>query len=95
MDSGDSPENAADKDEDEAPLVSDTFTSVQLTDAPILLLVYFHKALRAELVELRRLAITTLERGYHDHELILELQRRFEFLKLVYKYHCAAEDEVS
>ncbi|KAH9775849.1 zinc finger protein BRUTUS-like [Citrus sinensis] len=96
MDGGDSTENAADKDEDEAPPLSEseTFPGVGLVDAPILLLVYFHKAQRAELVELHRLAVTALERGFHDRKLILELQRRFEFLKVVYKYHCVAEDEV-
>lgn len=96
MDGGDSTENAADKDEDEAPPLSEseTFPGVGLADAPILLLVYFHKAQRAELVELHRLAVTALERGFHDRKLILELQRRFEFLKVVYKYHCVAEDEV-
>ncbi|KAH9719891.1 zinc finger protein BRUTUS-like [Citrus sinensis] len=96
MDGGDSTENAADKDEDEAPPLSEseTFSGVGLADAPILFLVYFHKAQRAELVELHRLAVTALERGFHDRKLILELQRRFEFLKVVYKYHCVAEDEV-
>lgn len=97
MDCGDSTENAADKDEDETPPLSesDTFSGVRLADAPIHLLAYFHKAQSAELVELHRLAVTALERGFHERELILELQRRFEFLKVVYKYHCAVEDEVS
>ncbi|KAL5747354.1 hypothetical protein ACOSP7_024352 [Xanthoceras sorbifolium] len=95
MDGADSTESGADKDEDEAqPPVSESFSGVRLADAPILLLVYFHKALRAELDELRLTAVNALERGSYDHELILELRRRFEFLKLVYKYHCATEDEV-
>lgn len=65
-----------------------------LANAPILLLVCFHKALRTELAEVRRLSLSALESGSHDHDLILDLRRRFEFLKLAYKYHCSAEDEV-
>lgn len=65
-----------------------------LADAPILLLVCFHKALRTELAEVRRLSLSALESGSHDHDLILDIRRRFEFLKLAYKYHCSAEDEV-
>ncbi|KAJ0049275.1 hypothetical protein Pint_15297 [Pistacia integerrima] len=94
MDGGDSPETPTDKDEDEALPVAESLSTIRLADAPILLLVYFHKALRAELSDLRRMAITALERASYDRELILELHRRFEFLKLVYKYHCATEDEV-
>ncbi|KAK3226051.1 hypothetical protein Dsin_005913 [Dipteronia sinensis] len=96
MDGTDSSESASDKDEDEAPppQVSDSLSGVRLTDAPILLLVYFHKALRAELFDLRRTAAAALERGSYNHELILKLHRRFEFLKLVYKCHCETEDEV-
>ncbi|KAK0604855.1 hypothetical protein LWI29_020212 [Acer saccharum] len=81
----DSPESAADKDEEEAPpspsSVSDSFSGVCLTDAPILLLVYFHKL--------------ASENGPYDHELILELHWRFEFLKFVYMCHCETEDEVN
>ncbi|KAK1581326.1 hypothetical protein Q3G72_005016 [Acer saccharum] len=84
MDGTDSPESAADKDEDEdevpqPPSISDSFSGVCLTDAPILLLVYLHKL--------------ASESGPYDHELILELHRRFEFLKLAYKCHCETEDE--
>lgn len=95
MDGEDSPENPTDKDEDEALHVAESLSTIRLADAPILLFVYFHKALRAELADLRRMAVTALERVSYDRELILELHRRFEFLKLVYKYHCATEDEVS
>lgn len=70
---------------------------VGLVDNPILVLVYFHKALRAEFAELRRVAVEALERGTHgvEVELLVLLRKRFEFLKLFYKYHSAAEDEVN
>ena len=70
-------------------------SSVKLRDAPILLLVYFHKAFHAELAELHRMALAALERGSGGRDLILDLRGRFEFFKLVYKYHTAAEDQVS
>lgn len=68
---------------------------VGLVDNPILVLVYFHKALRAEFAELRRVAVEALESGTHGVELLVMLRKRFEFLKLFYKYHSAAEDEVN
>ncbi|KFK44038.1 hypothetical protein AALP_AA1G207700, partial [Arabis alpina] len=62
-----------------------------LSDSPILLFVYFHKAFRAQLTELHRLAAgDVVQTGY---DLAVELRRKFDFLKLVYKYHSAAEDE--
>lgn len=67
---------------------------IELIDTPILLLVYFHKALRAEFAELRRIAVEASESGSYGEDLILDLRRRFEFLRLFYKYHSAAEDEV-
>lgn len=78
-----------------APLCR-SVSGAQLRDAPILLFVFFHKALRAELAELRLLAAA--ESGCHggssNGNLVVEIRRRFEFLKLFYKYHSAAEDEV-
>ncbi|KAL1207854.1 Zinc finger protein BRUTUS-like [Cardamine amara subsp. amara] len=65
--------------------------NVRLFDGPILLFVYFHKAFRAQLTELHCLAGDTLRSG---SDLAVELRHKFEFLKLVYKYHSAAEDEV-
>ncbi|KAK1359771.1 Zinc ion binding protein [Heracleum sosnowskyi] len=67
---------------------------VGLTDAPILLLLCFHKALRVELTELRRIAVQAAERGGCDDGFVVDIRQRFEFLKLFYKYHSAAEDEV-
>lgn len=68
---------------------------VGLVDNPILVLVYFHKALRAEFAELRHIAVEALESGTHGGDLLVLLRKRFEFLKLFYKYHSAAEDEVN
>lgn len=65
--------------------------NARLSDAPILLFVYFHKAFRAQLAELQFLAGDTVRSG---SDLAVELRSKFEFLKLVYKYHSAAEDEV-
>ncbi|KAF8390297.1 hypothetical protein HHK36_024822 [Tetracentron sinense] len=71
-----------------------SFSGVRLVDAPILLLVSFHKALRADLTELHRLTLSSSEIGPPGRDLILELHRRYEFFRLVYKYHCTFEDEV-
>lgn len=58
-------------------------------------LAFFHKALRAELGKLRRAAEELVESDSGRRRwLIVEFRRRFEFLKLVYKCHSAAEDEV-
>lgn len=69
--------------------------ALPLAESPILFLICFHKALRLELDELRRLAAEAFETGLFDRNFVIDLLRRFEFLKLAYKYHCAAEDEVS
>ncbi|KAL2321921.1 hypothetical protein Fmac_026300 [Flemingia macrophylla] len=91
MDDGDS--SLSDKDEED---VADALSRIPIADAPILLFVCFHKAFRSELDHLRRSAETA---SLEDHprrrrQLILHLHRRFQFLRLALKYHCAAEDEV-
>ncbi|KAL0694854.1 hypothetical protein Bca4012_062034 [Brassica carinata] len=68
-----------------------SIVNARLSDSPILLFVYFHKAFRAQLAELQRLAGDEVRDGSH---LAVELRRKFDFLKLVYMYHSAAEDEV-
>jgi zinc finger-like protein len=86
----------ADDDDVVFPVV-EPLAGVSLSDAPILLFVCFHKALRSELVHLRRAAAEASEEAEsesHGRELVLEILRRFEFLNLVYKYHSATEDEV-
>lgn len=102
MGAGDSPKYPPDKEKEARPPPSspavverECFSDVRLADAPILLLICFHEALREELADLHHLAVTASERGSHGRELIVELRRRFDFLKLAYKYHCAAEDEVN
>ncbi|XP_065876833.1 zinc finger protein BRUTUS-like At1g74770 [Euphorbia lathyris] len=73
-----------------------SFYDVSLVDAPILLLFYFHNAIRQELCNLHSLAVTALE-SVSDSErrdLMIELRRRFQFLQLAQEYHCAVEDEV-
>ncbi|CAA7013653.1 unnamed protein product [Microthlaspi erraticum] len=84
--------------ENKPPDIASTSTSssvsvvnARLSDSPILLFVYFHKAFRAQLAELQCLAGDTVREG---SDLAVELRRKFDFLKLVYKYHSAAEDEV-
>lgn len=68
---------------------------VRLREAPVLLLLHFHNALREEVTDLRRTAAEALDSRIYGVDLIQELRRRFEFLKLVNKYHSVAEDEVS
>ncbi|KAB1216691.1 putative RING finger protein C2F3.16 [Morella rubra] len=85
---------AADDDDTVFP-VAETVAAVPLAEAPILFFVCFHRAIRSELAALRRLAVgAPPESGSHGRKLVLELRWRFEFLKLVCKFHCAAEDEV-
>ncbi|KAM0033066.1 putative hemerythrin [Helianthus debilis subsp. tardiflorus] len=66
----------------------------RLREAPILLLLHFHNALRQELADLHRTVVEALDGRTYGPDLIPELCRRFEFFKLVNKYHSVAEDEV-
>ncbi|XP_051136609.1 zinc finger protein BRUTUS-like At1g74770 [Andrographis paniculata] len=81
----------SDKEEDwpEPPVAN-----VSLVDAPVLFFVATHKAFRADLASIRRVAAEASESGSCGQELVVDLRRRLEFLKLVYNYHSAAEDEV-
>ncbi|CAH8358857.1 unnamed protein product [Eruca vesicaria subsp. sativa] len=71
-----------------------TVENTKLADAPVLFFVYFHKAFRNQLTELRRFATDAAAAGSFSGKQARELRQKFEFLKLVYKYHSAAEDEV-
>ncbi|KAG2407693.1 Zinc finger protein [Vigna angularis] len=95
MDDGD-PSLSDKEEENDEEDVADILLRIPIVDAPILVFVCFHKAFRSELDHLRLLAETaSLENEPRRcHQLILLLQRRFQFLKLAHKYHCAAEDEV-
>ncbi|KAE9601465.1 putative aminoacyltransferase, E1 ubiquitin-activating enzyme [Lupinus albus] len=75
---------------------NDILSRVPLLDAPILLFVCFHKAVRSELRLLRCFAETASfeDDPQRSRKSIIKLRSRFQFLKLAYKYHCAAEDEV-
>lgn len=72
------------------------FAGISLIDAPILIFVAFHKAFRGELCELKKLAVEAVEisGGGERRLLVNAIFKRFQFFKLVYQYHCAAEDEV-
>ncbi|KAL1812482.1 hypothetical protein ACET3Z_022547 [Daucus carota] len=82
------------EEEEEPPAALMEGNIVGLVDAPILLLLCFHKALRVEFTQLRRMAVEAAERGGFDDGLVIDIRQRFEFLRLFYKYHSAAEDEV-
>lgn len=84
----------SEKEEDLAELPP-CLVGVRLVDAPVLFFVVSHKAFRAEIASLLHLAVEAASSESYDHELVADLGRRFEFLRLVYKYHCVAEDEVS
>ncbi|XP_020532353.1 zinc finger protein BRUTUS isoform X1 [Jatropha curcas] len=59
--------------------------------SPILIFLYFHKAIRNELDSLHRLAMAFATGQTVDVESLFE---RYRFLRLIYKHHCNAEDEV-
>lgn len=62
------------------------------TKSPILIFLYFHKAIRNELDTLHLLTLA-FATGHQTVE-IKPLFQRYRFLRLVYKYHSNAEDEV-
>ncbi|KAK6148495.1 hypothetical protein DH2020_019407 [Rehmannia glutinosa] len=66
----------------------------RLVDAPVLFFVATHKAFRAELASIHRAAAEAAESWAACRELVVDLDRRLEFLRLVYNYHSASEDEV-
>lgn len=63
-----------------------------LAESPVLFFVLSHKAVEIELAQIRGVAVEALDNG---GEVVDQLCSRLHFLKLVYKYHCAAEDEVN
>ncbi|KAF2931979.1 zinc finger protein BRUTUS isoform X1 [Oryza sativa Japonica Group] len=60
-------------------------------EAPMLIFVYFHKAIRAELERLHAAAVRLATERSGD---VGELERRCRFLFSVYRHHCDAEDAV-
>ncbi|KNA10882.1 hypothetical protein SOVF_140190 [Spinacia oleracea] len=59
--------------------------------SPILIFLFFHKAIKAELEGLHRAAIDFAKNHGTD---IQPLLKRYHFLRCIYKHHCNAEDEV-
>lgn len=65
--------------------------------SPILIFLYFHKAIRAELEALHFAAVTFASpnaAGDDSSDDISPLRQRYHFLCSVYRHHCNAEDEV-
>ncbi|KAH1049618.1 hypothetical protein AAZX31_08G044200 [Glycine max] len=60
-------------------------------ESPILIFLFFHKAIRNELDALHRLAIAFATGNRSD---IKPLSERYHFLSSMYRHHCNAEDEV-
>ncbi|XP_050221797.1 zinc finger protein BRUTUS-like [Mercurialis annua] len=59
--------------------------------SPILIFLFFHKAIRSELDGLHRAAVAFAATSGGD---IKPLLQRYHFLRAIYKHHCNAEDEV-
>ncbi|MCO5596270.1 hypothetical protein L7F22_050330 [Adiantum nelumboides] len=66
-------------------------TNAATVSSPILVFLFFHKAIKAELEHLYRDALA-VEKG--EKEEFQALFRRYEFLQIVYTQHSNAEDEV-
>ncbi|GLT43494.1 hypothetical protein SLA2020_174370 [Shorea laevis] len=60
--------------------------------SPILIFLFFHKAIRAELDALHRAAVALATNS--DAADASSLLERYRFLRMIYKHHCNAEDEV-
>ncbi|XP_057508284.1 zinc finger protein BRUTUS-like isoform X1 [Actinidia eriantha] len=59
--------------------------------SPILIFLFFHKAIRTELDGLHRAAMAFAANQQSDIKNLLE---RYHFFRSIYKHHCNAEDEV-
>ncbi|KAF8103682.1 hypothetical protein N665_0186s0050 [Sinapis alba] len=73
------------------PPVTNTFAEDAEEISPILIFLFFHKAVCSELESLHRLA---LEFATGHHVDLRLLRERYRFLRSIYKHHCNAEDEV-
>lgn len=63
--------------------------------SPILIFLFFHKAIRSELDKLHRAALAFATNQEVDSEGdIKPLLKRYHLLRSIYKHHCNAEDEV-
>ncbi|KAL5976685.1 hypothetical protein ACLOJK_021018 [Asimina triloba] len=72
-------------------------SAARVVDSPILFMVCFHKAFRKELDSLHVLVSSSSSAtgAMPERETLIELRKRYRFLQSVYKYHNAAEDEVT
>jgi len=71
--------------------VANSFSDDAEEISPILIFLFFHKAVCSELEALHRLA---LEFATGHHVDLRLLRERYRFLRSIYKHHCNAEDEV-
>lgn len=71
--------------------VANSFSEDAEEISPILIFLFFHKAVCSELEALHRLA---LEFATGHHVDLRLLRERYRFLRSIYKHHCNAEDEV-
>lgn len=67
------------------------FKCSDVDSSPILIFLFFHKAMRNELDALHRLAMAFATGNRSD---IQPLSDRYHFLSAIYRHHCNAEDEV-
>lgn len=84
---------------DNHPIEGTSDASAAASSSPIVVLVYFHKAIRRELERLHE-EVLAIQKGdpclcqCYAHARIQRLFHRYHFLRLVTKHHSNAEDEV-
>lgn len=74
------------------PQLSEGGAGGSAAEAPVLIFVYFHKAIRAELERMHAAAVR-LATGRAGGD-VAALEARCRFLFTVYRHHCDAEDAV-
>ncbi|XP_057251192.1 zinc finger protein BRUTUS-like At1g18910 isoform X2 [Beta vulgaris subsp. vulgaris] len=78
----------------------ESFSGDKISGAPMRVLVFLHKAFRGELNQLRRAASDAADEFAAEKNecrrkmAAVEIRKRLEFFRSVFRYHCAAEDEV-
>lgn len=79
----------------------ESFSGDKISGAPMRVLVFLHKAFRGELNQLRRAASDAADEFAAEKNecrrkmAAVEIRKRLEFFRSVFRYHCAAEDEVT
>ncbi|KAL9262924.1 Zinc finger protein BRUTUS-like protein [Drosera capensis] len=74
-----------------SPATPKSYVVNSVSKSPILIFLFFHKAIRIELDCLHRSAVAF---ATHRQSEIQPLLERYRFLRAIYKHHCHAEDEV-